>query len=280
MLSVQNYNTLNYNNLPQRSNSPSFKQYPYDYGYAPQPQNDSVDLGKTALTAGLLQLIASSLNKISGWFGAKLMNGKEFTTADNVQKVVHDMCKNNKLDIEVGLVDRQNLPAFVNRYGQEFANELAVVADGKNAFYHDGKKFAVAPKSKPALLPHELGHAINAKNGFLKALQKSRRYAVFAPAVAVLASRAIPPSKDGKPNFVERNAGLIGFGAFLPTIIEEGIASLRGIKQSAKTLGKSVKLGALKRNYAFAWATYLLAGIGLGVGTKYAIVEDKLRNGG
>lgn len=276
MLSIQNYNTNS--DYRPKVNAPAFKQRSSVYYAEPQNDNRGDDLGKTAITAGILQLLSSSLDKISGWLGNKLVNGKEFTSEENVKKVVHDMCKNNKLDVEVGLVSRENLPQFVNRYGQEFANDLSVVADGKNAFYHDGKKFAVAPKSKPALLPHELGHAVNAKKTFWKALQKSRRYAPFAPAAALIASRCLPTSKDGKKNFVERNAGILGFCAYLPTIIEEGMASLRGIKQAAKTLGKTANLGVLKRNYAFAWATYLLAGIGLGIATKYAIVEDKLRN--
>lgn len=289
MLSIQNYNTSNYNYQPQRNFAPSFKHNNYNYQpySTPQNQNNGENLGKTAVTAGLLQLVASSLDKVSGWLGNKLVNGQEFTNEENVRKVVHDMCKKHKLNIDINLVTPEGLPSLLNKYGtkhgpgfvNELANELTVVADGKNAFYHDGYKFAVAPKTKPSLLPHEIGHAVNAKNSFLKVLQKSRRYAVFAPVAALIASRSIPPSKDGKPNFIERNAGVLGFCAFLPTIIEEGLASLRGIRQAGKTLGKNVKLGALKRNYALAWGTYLLAGIGLGIGTKYAIVEDKLRNG-
>ncbi len=275
MLQVQNYN------YPNRV---SF-DYPLYYGnpyYAPQMDSpglsEGADVAKTAITAGLLQLVASSLNKVSEWLGHKLVNGKEFTNEENVCKVVKDMCDKHNLNIDVKLVSRENLPKFIQKYGPAYANEFAIVADGKNAFYSDDLKLAVAPKSKPALLPHEIGHAANAKNGFLKLLQKSRRYAVFAPAAALFASSLLPTRQDGKKNFVERNAGVLGFCAFLPTIAEEGLASLRGIKQAGKTLGKSINLGALKRNYLFAWATYLLAGIGLGISTKYAFVEDKLKN--
>ena len=56
------------------------------------------------------------------------------------------------------------------------------------------------------------------------------------------------------------------------TIIEEGIASLRGIQAAKRTLGgQNIKLGALKRNYFFAWMTYLLAGLGLGVAAKLSV---------
>ena len=81
--------------------------------------------------------------------------------------------------------------------------------------------------------------------------------------------------KDDKPNFIERNAGLIGFSAFLPTIVEEGLASLRGLNAAKKTLGKAVNLAPLKRNYFFAWLTYVIAGVGLGVAAKQALLENR-----
>ena len=67
----------------------------------------------------------------------------------------------------------------------------------------------------------------------------------------------------------------MGFAAFLPTIIEEGMASIRGVKAAKKVLGKSVNLAPLKRNYLFAWATYLIAGLGLGVAAKQAIMAER-----
>ena len=79
--------------------------------------------------------------------------------------------------------------------------------------------------------------------------------------------------KDDKPNFIERNAGLIGFASFLPTIAEEGIASLRGLKYAKKL--KGVNLSPLKRNYFFAWMTYVIAGLGLGVAAKQALLSNK-----
>ena len=74
---------------------------------------------------------------------------------------------------------------------------------------------------------------------------------------------------------MEKNAGIIGFAAFLPTIAEEGLASIRGVKAARNTLGKSVNLSPLKRNYFFAWLTYVIAGIGLGVAAKQSMLENK-----
>lgn len=280
MLQVQSYNpntAVNFKGVYQQNpnNSPTFGYKDYD-----TVVKENQNYERTAITVGLLQLLSSSLTKISGWLGNKLTNGKEFASAENVKRVSDAMVKNNKLDVTIEYISPENLAEMSNKYGSQGLNE---VAQGRNAFFSADKKLAVAPKSKPSLLPHELGHAVNAKSRFWSALQNSRRYAAFAPVAALVLSK-INTNPDGKPNFVERNAGLLGFGAFLPTIIEEGKASLRGLKQAKKTLAKEitsgkVNLNILRRNYLTAWLTYVLAGIGLGVATKYAIVENKLANG-
>ena len=286
MLSVQNINqNLNNtgSNLQRPVSNPLFgnrEYYPYGSQNGGYYDNDEAsNIGKTAITAGLLQLLSSSLNKVSRWLGGRLAAGKEFAPANDVVRVTDDMVKNNKLDVTVEYISPENLGQMTRKYG----GGLEEVAQGKNAFFSAEKKLAVAPKSKPSLLPHELGHAINAKSKFWSAMQKSRRYAPMVPLAVYILSK-IKPDNSSEPNFVERNAGLLGFGAFLPTIIEEGKASLRGIKQAKKTLTNEIKsgkikLGALKRNYFVAWLTYVLAGIGLGVATKYSIVENNLYNG-
>ena len=226
---------------------------------------------KTVLTAGLLQALAIFLHKTSEWCGNKLMGGKEFTTADNVLKTAENMVNKNKLNVDVDFIDENN----IRRYPNILQKDLVPVARGENAFYTDQFKLAVAPKSKPSLILHELGHAINAHKGkFLRAMQKSRMYVSAVP-TALLMLNGLFKRKDNNPNFIERNAGVIGFAAFLPTIAEEGLASIRGVKAAKATLGKSVNLAPLKRNYFFAWLTYLIAGIGLGVAAKQSIIESK-----
>lgn len=232
-----------------------------------EPQNPE----KTILTAGLLQAFVLFLHKASQWCGNKLMGGKEFTTAENVKKAAQNMVEKNKLNVTVDFIDHNN----IKNYPPGLRESLIPVAKGENAFYTDQFKLAVAPKSKPSLILHELGHAINAHKGkFLKALQKSRMYVSAVP-TALLMLNGIFKRDDNRPNFVERNAGVIGFAAFLPTIAEESLASIRGVKAARETLGKSINLGPLKRNYFFAWLTYLIAGIGLGVAAKQSMIENK-----
>lgn len=251
-----------------------YGNYPDSRQYYMPLQKEEVqepNTAKTLVTAGLLQAFAMFLQKASQWCGNKLMQGKEFTTAANIHKTAQNMVKDNKLNVTVDFIDSKN----INNYGEGLREALKPVARGENAFYTDQLKLAVAPKSKPSLILHELGHAINAHKGkFLRFLQKSRGYAAAVP-TALLLLNGLFRRDDNKPNFVEKNAGIIGFAAFLPTIAEEGLASIRGVKAARQTLGKSVNLAPLKRNYFFAWLTYVIAGIGLGVAAKQSMLENK-----
>ena len=244
-----------------------------------QCQSDDSFDEKTVGMAALLQSIAMGLQKGSQWLARKLEAGKEFTSAENVKAIARKMVVDNNLsDVTVDYINEVNK----HNYTGPLASEIDIVARGKNAFYADQFKLAVAPASKPSLILHELGHASNSKNMFLKLLQKSRRYAVSAPMILLVASKLFGDNKDGKPNFIERNAGILGFIAFLPTIIEEGMASLKGIvaakKLSKKFTNEVFNLGILKRNYLLALGTYVLAGIGLGVASKQTILENSNTN--
>lgn len=228
---------------------------------------------KTLGLAALLQAIALGIQKGSNLLSARLAAGREFATPSDVNRVASQMVRENNLDVHIGYIDEFNKHQYANRYGM--AKEFDTIARGQNAFYADKLKIAVAPKSKPSLILHELGHAINAKGRFTKMLQNSRRFAGYAPMTLLLANSLFKKS-DNQPTFIERNAGVLGFCAFLPTIIEEGLASFRGIKAAKKVLNNTAKLNILKKNYAVALGTYILAGLGLGVACKQSIVESRL----
>lgn len=232
------------------------------------PQDET---SRTIATAVSLQLASTLLQKASEWCGQNLMRGKEFTGEENVRLIAKEMLEKNKLKVKTAFIDHNN----IKNYPLSLQKSLEPVAKGQNAFYADGIKLAVAPKSKPSLILHELGHAINSHKGkFLRFLQKSRCWASMLPTALLLLNDSTK-RVDGRENFIERNAGLIGFSAFLPTIAEEGLASLRGIKAAKKVLGKNVSLNILKRNYFFAWMTYVIAGIGMGIAAKQNIIMSK-----
>ena len=271
---VQNSNIQNqyYLNAPQ-----------YRRTYYTEPKQESIipEDAKPLITFGILQTLTVLLQKASKWCGDKLMQGKEITSPENIEKAADHMLSSNNLKdkINVEYITKKNAQQVAMKYGQnntEFFKILTPVANGENAFYADGLKLAVAPKSKPSLILHELGHAVNANKGkFLKILQKSKsKIANLTPALLLLNS--IIPKEKGKKTFLEKYAGLIGFGAFLPTIIEEGIASVRGVNAAKKiqqTVDKTIKLKPLKRNYFFAWMTYLIAGLVFGTGVHLNMMD-------
>lgn len=256
----QNFN--NYNNYSNFRNNPNF-------GRRETVRDDEVQ--NFAISAGGLGVASLLIQQASKYFGDRLMAGKEFTSADNVKKVADKMLKDHQLSVDVEYIDHSNKGMF----GSNMAEALEPVARGQNAFYMDSAKLAVAPKSKPSLILHELGHAINSTKGpFMRFLQKSRGWAMGVPTALIALNGLLGRGQDGEKNFIEKNAGLIGFGAFLPTIVEEGMASWRGIRAAAKeNLGNASKLGILKRNYAFALGTYILAGVGLGIAAKQSVMD-------
>ena len=242
--------------------------------YLDLPQDEELSTTAKAVgVAGLLRLSMYGLEKLSDVCSAALMAGKEFAPREDVEKVANAMKKNKGLSADIYYLDHSNTSALKQHFPR-LANSIDVVADGRNAFYTDKGNFACAPKSKPSLILHELGHAINfEKSLVMKGLQKLRVVGMLAPVAIAALNSASGASRDGKKNFWERNAGIIGFCAFLPTIIEEAAASIRGINAAKKTLGAGANLKVLKKNYFLAWMTYLLAGIGTGVAAKLAIAD-------
>lgn len=275
VIDINNYS--NYNQRTQNYCNPlrgvaSYCDY-QDIGN-PYSENNNENVNKTIAAAGILQVVSIALQKASKWCGNKLMRGKEFTTFENVQKVANSMLKDNKLNIDVHFINPNN----INKFSNSLRKSLIPVARGENAFYMDSLKLAVAPEKKPSLILHELGHAINASKGkFLRFMQKSRAYSAYVPTAIFIANNAFKNS-GAHSDFIEKNAGVIGFLSFLPTIIEEGLASLRGVNAAKKVLGKTVSLKALKRNYFTAWLTYLIAGVGIGVASKLTVLEGKTSN--
>ena len=246
---------------------------PY-YDTPPQQQQRRQEDNQTnpLLTIGGLLLASKGIDILSNHASKALIRGKEYTTSDNVAKVTKNMLKNNNLGVDVFFVNPENIERVSNQ-ARISVKDLKEVAAGKNAFYADEIKVAVAPSAKPSLIQHELGHAINAKNPILRLLQNSRNYVAAIPTALIALNFLLKKTnKSNDETFIEKNAGVLGFLAYAPTIAEEGLASLRGIRAAQKTLtGKGVKFGALKKNYFFAWLTYLLAGVGLGIASKISV---------
>jgi|GEM_PF-1154047 len=255
--------------------------------YYKEPDTENAIIG-----AGILQIIAMAVNKLSEKCGQMLMRGKEFATPEQIEKIAESMINNKKYNglhnsVDYKFVDTNNVKEVAKNFrhiSPNLGEALDPVVKGQNAFFiagnSAGKGLAVAPKTQSSLILHELGHAVHShKNGIMKLLQNSRRIVPYVPTALLLLNGLTPDKTEGQ-NFIERNAGKLGFLAFLPTIIEEGMASLKGIKaakNASKTLGK-LNLKPLIKNYGLAWMTYVLAGVGLGIAAKQTFISGKNEN--
>lgn len=163
----------------------------------------------------------------------------------------------------------------------------AAISEGRNAGYSStaNKVIINTEKLGPAGF-HEIGHAINFNNSkFWRALQK---YRLFAPLVALsIAGVAILKRKkaDGeKPTgffdrtttFIKNNAGKLAFGAMVPMIAEEVMASVRGNKLAKSLLSPELAKKVIKSN---RWGALSYVGAAAAVGLAATLgskVRDKI----
>ena len=164
-----------------------------------------------------------------------------------------------------------------------FTNQMK---NGHNACYTFASKKIIMPEKDLALaFFHEAGHAMNANLSKVgKALQGCRSLAILALPISMIALFKSKKAPDEKPKnnldkattFVKDNAGKLTFAAFLPTIIEEGLASIKGNKLAKELLSPELAKKVAKTN-ALGFSTYLmiasLSGIGICLGSK---VKDKI----
>lgn len=192
---------------------------------------------------------------------------------------------------EVISTEASSSHAFGRRMG---SNYFETFKNGANAaFFPKANEIVVNSKNLYTTVYHEIGHSMN-KNGnwATKLLQKSRAITPFgvslvAPVVLAVGllhkvDKTKPQEQKGKLektlDFVSENAGKLTFASYLPMLAEEGLASIRGLKQASKHLPKEI-VGKLGANYLKAWGTYgaLAAAVagGVALGIK---VADKIKN--
>lgn len=218
---------------------------------------------------------------------------------------------------------------------RQLEKAIEATLKAENAFYFNISNIAFAPKNKPGLLLHELGHAINFNNARFKTL-KSIGYGL---PIGVLTALAMYPidrlsyerskknylksevkfkneyekskkrilEKNGSQkdfdkvkqkyeasrkilnatmkyslkiekfeNWIKDNIGKIILISFIPMLIEEGSASLKGIKAASKRLNPE-ELKMLKKSYGSAFTTYCIAAVVASFAAKFAVyVRDRI----
>ena len=142
------------------------------------------------------------------------------------------------------------------------ANNSSDVGKGLNAYFNPKDKQIVLNTKKASIAGfHELGHAMNnlkSKTGNL--LQKMRKpgYAIAGLMGSVaLFSRSKPEEapQDTK-DFIMDNCGKIAFIAMLPTVIEETMASYKGVKMAKQAGLADGAVQNLKKFYGKALLSY------------------------
>lgn len=275
--------------------------------------------GAGAVIGGVLAgSTVNSLTSLSGQFvksGIMNKTGKlnNLITADEfsqVEKAVSDTIKKSGLEAKgVGIIKAtaenadeisrimskeldktflKHLPKQVKEVvGSIYSSQ---VTSGENAFYSSASKKIIMPEKKLGLaLFHETGHAMNANlSKFGKILQKCRPMAMLMLPIAAIAlyKTKKAPGEEPKNNldkattFIKNNAGKLTFAAFLPTLLEEGLASLKGNKVAKQLLSPELAKKVAKTN-ALGFSTYLLTavlsslGIYLGTKVKDAIAKPE-----
>lgn len=261
--------------------------------------------GTVVSTLATVPSTAASIKIINKMAQISTLSDDEF---NSVTKTIDKILKDSKLaekGVEV-LRFKSTPPKNLWENILGLLNPIAGTQQGRNAFFTYNNvvniitKEVLIPKNIIGLperefsLPafHEIGHAANnhlSKIG--KALQKSRALSmVYLPfAISMIALSKIKKSPEQKPKgtmdktttFIENNAGKLTFLATLPMLIEEGMASIKGIKFAEKAgLPKELLAKVIKAN-KIAYLTYLgtaLAasiGIYLGVKVKNAIAKPQ-----
>ena len=248
------------------------------------------------------QLIQAQIMKKMGSISSSLSED-EFV---KVGKAVTDTIKNSGLEAKgVGIVKAtsENAEEIAKILSKEFDKGVLkllpekvkkFIGDIYSSIFTSGKNACYAFKSKKIIIPekelglaffHEAGHAMNANlSKFGKILQKCRPMTILAIPIALIAllkTKKAPGEEpkngmDKTTTFIKNNAGKLTFAAFLPMIIEEGMATIKGNKYAKNLLSPELAKKVAKTN-ALGFSTYVLmatlSGLGIYLGTK---VKDSI----
>lgn len=139
---------------------------------------------------------------------------------------------------------------------------LIEIFKGMNACYIPTEKQVLVNAEKASIAGfHELGHAMNhLKSPIGRFLQKLRKpgYAI-AGLMGTLALFSRPKPKEAKRDFKDLildNSGKIAFAALLPTVVEEAMASYKGIKLAKEAGLAKPLINNLKKFYGKALLSY------------------------
>lgn len=220
-------------------------QVPNNYYYEPKSQA-SADIGWLLATTAS-GLIYKALPSFSNPFLKQMTkeHGNNHIYKDVFKKAVEDS----------GLVEKGLTIVHDN-------NPTTDVGKGLNAFFSPKTKQIVLNLDKASISGfHELGHAMNnLKSTAGKFLQKLRGpgYAIagLMGSFALLNRKKPEGEKRDLEDVIMDNCGKIAFVSMLPTVVEESMASYKGIKMARKAGLGEAAIKNLKKFYGKALLSY------------------------
>ena len=185
------------------------------------------------------------------------------------------------------------IPNYIKRLPQPirkiYERSIRAVVDqvvkGDNALWvKQTKQVLIHPKKIALASFHEMGHAL-AHFSPLGFISKMRTLSSFAIPVlfytALLKRKKVEGEKpkgklDKTTTFIKNNVGKLMFLSYLPLLMDETIASVKGYNLAKKHLTPDL-LKKLNRNYAKAFLTYLMLPLTSVAAIKVAsFVRDKI----
>ncbi len=182
----------------------------------------------------------------------------------------------NSAQVAQELITANKKTPFIKRLAKNFAKMFEVGANA--AFEPKSNRVYIGEKGLYSSVFHEIGHAMNYNSSkFMKFMQKARILTPYNVPVLGLGLFAaslfhrVKPESANEPkslwektkDFVKNNAGKITFATFLPMLIEEAAASVKGIKVAKKYLNPA-QVSKLTKNYLTAFSSYGLTAVALG----------------
>lgn len=210
----------------------------------------------------------------------KSIGMQEVKKQNKVLKIFGTKCTNKFLDIK---------DLLATKFNKNHEKKLFEFLKGKNACFTYGAVYANLDKTAATVF-HETGHALNYYNkGVGKILQTLQHCCVGQIGfVVAMASALLIPSQDDSAQNSDENNGIwsktkrflkkncVGIAALslTPTILEEGLASIKGYKM-AKNLLQPNECKMLGKLYGGALLTYITTALAFTAGVFAA---NKIRN--
>lgn len=210
--------------------------------------------------------------------------------ADNVCKNISKLSdKGVKIcNITPEFPEAKRLKQSLGKWAKPLTNMIPIlaIAEGKNACFSPINNSVIINRNKlPLATFHEMGHAHNFHNTkFWKAMQKLRTPLIsvglafaFLPAFTKKQTAAEGEEltkKQKNKNAIRNSAPIVAAAAFLPIIMEEGMATVKGNKWAKQVLSPELFKKVVKLN-KFGFAGYVITAVGYGLASLTAkVIKD------